>query len=207
MERASTLVPHEPQLLLQPWNERPRSRLSFPSMSERWKFVGEYAHFISFAVVGWIDVFTRADYAEFLLKNLDFCRKNKGLKLYAFVIMPNHVHLVAAAEQGNLGEVMRDFKTYTSKELVKMIAANERESRREWMLRLFKEYGAANPQNVHHQFWQQSNKPILLNTPKKFADSCAYVLQNPLAAGLVTDATAYRWSSANPLVGIDLDEG
>ncbi|HMZ50065.1 MAG TPA: hypothetical protein PL010_13020 [Flavobacteriales bacterium] len=48
-------------------------------MSERWKFVDEYAHFVSFAVVGWIDVFTRADYAEFLLKNLDHCRRNKGL--------------------------------------------------------------------------------------------------------------------------------
>ncbi len=39
-------------------------------MSERWKFVGHYAHFVSFAVVGWIDVFTRAEYAEYLLKDL-----------------------------------------------------------------------------------------------------------------------------------------
>ncbi len=122
-------------------------------MSERWKFVGHYAHFVSFAVVGWVDVFTRAEYAEFLLKNLAYCRKNKGLELYEFVIMPSHVHLIAAAASGNLGEIMRDFKTFTSKELVKLIAANPQESRKEWMLRMFKEHGAANPHNKENQFW------------------------------------------------------
>ena len=88
-------------------------------MSESWKFVGHYAHFVSFSVVGWIDVFTRAEYAEFLVKNLDYCRKNKGLELYEFVIMPNHLHLIAAAKNGDLGGIIRDFKTYTSKELVR----------------------------------------------------------------------------------------
>ncbi len=175
-------------------------------MSERWKFVGHHAHFVSFAVVGWVDVFTRAVYAEFLLKNLAYWRKSKGLVLYEFVIMPSHVHLIAAAANANLGEIMRDFKTYTSKELVKLIAANEQESRKEWMLRLFKEHGAANPLNTHNQFWQQSNKPILLDTPKKFDDCVRYVRENPLVAGLVTDETAYTWSSANPQIGVELDE-
>lgn len=175
-------------------------------MSERWKFVGHHAHFVSFAVVGWVDVFTRAVYAEFLLKNLAYCRKSKGLVLYEFVIMPSHVHLIAAAANANLGEIMRDFKTYSSKELVKLIAANEQESRKEWMLRLFKEHGAANPLNTHNQFWQQSNKPILLDTPKKFDDCVRYVRENPLVAGLVTDETAYTWSSANPQIGVELDE-
>ena len=175
-------------------------------MSERWKFDGHHAHFVSFAVVGWVDVFTRAVYAEFLLKNLAYCRKSKGLVLYEFVIMPSHVHLIAAAADANLGEIMRDFKTYTSKELVKLIAANEQESRKEWMLRLFKEHGAANPLNTHNQFWQQSNKPILLDTPKKFDDCVRYVRENPLVAGLVTDETAYTWSSANPQIGVELDE-
>jgi putative transposase len=175
-------------------------------MSERWKFVGHYAHFVSFAVVGWVDVFTRAVYAEFLVKNLAHCRAQKGLELYEFVIMPNHVHLIAAAKGGNLGDIMRDFKTYTSKELVKMITANPQESRKEWMLRLFKEHGAANPQNTYNQFWQQSNKPIILDTLKKFHNCSRYVRENPLVAGLVTDETAYTWSSANPRIGIELDE-
>ena len=137
-------------------------------MSERYKFVEGHVHLITFAVVGWVDVFTRRAYAEFLLHNWAYCRKNKGLRLYEFVIMPNQLHLIAAAANGSLGEIMRDFKTFTSKELVKLIAANPRESRKDWMLRVFREHGAANPLNVHHQFWQQSNKPITLDKPEKF---------------------------------------
>lgn len=175
-------------------------------MSERWKFVVNHAHFISFAVVGWIDIFTRAEYAEFLLKNLSYCRKNKGLKLFEFVIMPSHVHLIASASEGNLGDIMRDFKTYTSKELVKLITAHPQESRKEWMLKMFQEYGAANTQNTHNQFWQQSNKPIVLDTPAKYSKAVRYVRENPLAAGLVTDATAYKWSSANENIDMELDE-
>ena len=70
---------------------------TFTHMSERYRFVEGHAHFITFAVVGWVDVFTRREYAEFLLQNLAYCRKNKGLRLYEFVIMPNHLHLIAAA--------------------------------------------------------------------------------------------------------------
>lgn len=175
-------------------------------MSEAYKFVEGDAHFITFAVVGWVDVFTRRQYAEFLLENLAYCRKNKGLLLYEFVIMPNHVHFVAAAKEGNLGEVMRDFKTYTSKELVKMIATNPQESRKEWMLRVFHEHGAANPLNVHHQFWQQSNRPIVLDRPERYAQRVQYVRDNPVRAGLVNDAAAYMWSSANEQLGFELDE-
>lgn len=74
------------------------------------------------------------------------------------------------------------------------------------MLELFRVHGAAKPQNTHHQFWQQSNKPIVLDTQKKFAGCCAYVRQNPVAAGLVTDECAYKRSSANPGIEIELDK-
>lgn len=120
--------------------------------------------------------------------------------------MPDHLHLIAAAANGNLGEIMRDFKTFTSKELVKRIAPNPKESRKEWMLRVFREHGAANPQNVHHQFWQQSNHPIVLDKPERFAQRRRYLRKNPLRAGLVNDESAYMWSSANPHLDFEFDE-
>ena len=100
---------------------------------------------------------------------------------------------------------MRDFKTYTSKELVKRIAANPWESRKEWMLRVFREHGAANPQNTNHQFWQQSNRPIMLHTPERYEQRRRYLLANPLRAGLVNDESAYMWSSANPQLDFERD--
>ncbi|MBS1570324.1 MAG: transposase, partial [Bacteroidetes bacterium] len=95
--------------------------------------------------------------------------------------------------------------TYTSKELVKLIAANARESRKEWMLRVFREHGATNPQNVHHQLWQQSNRPIILDKPELFEQKRIYLRENPLRAGLVNDESAYMWSSANPHLDFECD--
>ncbi|MBD0289369.1 MAG: transposase, partial [Flavisolibacter sp.] len=61
--------------------------------------------FITFAVVGWIDVFTRKEYRDIVLDSLRYCQREKGLIL---CLMSNHVHLVAAAKDANLSEVLRD---------------------------------------------------------------------------------------------------
>lgn len=57
-------------------------------------------HFITFTVVGWIDVFTRRKYKDIIIDSLKFCQKEKGLLIYAYVIMSNHIHLIVQAEEG-----------------------------------------------------------------------------------------------------------
>src|ERR1035437_1373279 len=91
-------------------------------------------YFVTLTVTDWIDVFTRRMYNDFIIENLAWCQQNKKLNIYAYVIMTNHIHLVANVTDGSLGDVLRDFKTYTSKEMVKMICNNTQESRREWMV-------------------------------------------------------------------------
>lgn len=79
----------------------------------------EGLYFITFATVEWIDVFTRQEYREILIASLDFCTKEKGLRLFAYVIMSNHLHLIVAAEHGfNLSNIIRDFKKFTSKQIL-----------------------------------------------------------------------------------------
>jgi len=41
-------------------------------------------YLISFAVVGWLDVFIRTEYKDILLESLKFCQKNKGLEIHAW---------------------------------------------------------------------------------------------------------------------------
>jgi len=74
-------------------------------------------HFITFAVVEWLDVFTRKEYRDILLESLRFCQKEKGLLLHGWCIMSNHVHLIASARNENLSDILRDFKKFTSKKL------------------------------------------------------------------------------------------
>jgi putative transposase len=94
-------------------------------------------YFVTLTVTDWIDVFTKRLYNDFIIENLAWCQKHKKLNIYAYVIMTNHIHMVANVTEGSLGDVLGHFKTYTSKEIFKMIANNGQESRRDWMIKAF----------------------------------------------------------------------
>ena len=160
----------------------------------------EAIHFITFAVVGWVDVFTRKDYRDILLDSVRFCQAEKQLAIHAWCIMSNHVHFILSARQGNLSDVVRDFKKFTSQKLVKAIADNKQESRREWMLDIFAKEGESNARNVRCQFWRQDNRPIELYSSKFIFQRMNYIHNNAVEAGLVTQAEHYVYSSAKDYV-------
>ena len=82
----------------------------------------EGIYFVSFAVVEWVDVFTRREYKDIFVESLRFCQDNKQLILYGWCIMTNHVHLIASSGTGTLSDILRDLKKFTSVEIVKAIA-------------------------------------------------------------------------------------
>ncbi len=155
-------------------------------------------YFVTLTVTDWIDVFTRRIYNDFIVENLTWCQQNKGLNIYAYVIMTNHIHMVANVTDGSLGDVLGNFKTYTSKELFKMIKSNKQESRRDWMLNAFERAGKYNPLNVNHQFWQNGNYPVLLYSLPVINQKINYIHDNPVKAGFVGSAHEFWYSSANP---------
>ncbi|KRT14243.1 transposase [Pedobacter ginsenosidimutans] len=181
-------------------------------MSTKYKFHEPTAiYFISFAVVGWIDVFTRTVYRDLLLESLSYCRKEKGLNLHAWIIMSNHVHLIISSKEGYLlPNIMRDLKKYSSYRILKEIRENTMESRKEWMLYLFSKAGQQNSNNKNFQFWRQDNHPIELDPHlNMFEERIDYLHNNPVEAGLVANAADYLYSSAIDYEGgkglIDID--
>ncbi|WP_431291697.1 REP-associated tyrosine transposase [Pedobacter sp. P26] len=174
-------------------------------MSTKYKFHDSTEiYFVSFAVVGWIDVFTRAVYRDILLGSLSYCRKEKGLKLHAWVIMSNHVHLIISSKEGYLlPNIMRDLKKYSAFRILKEIKESTTESRKEWMLYLFSKAGQQNSNNKNFQFWRQDNHPIALDPHlDMFDERINYLHNNPVEAGIVANAADYLYSSA-----IDYEEG
>jgi putative transposase len=153
-------------------------------------------HFVTFSVVEWIDVFTRKLYRDIVLDSLRYCQENKFLLLHSWCIMSNHLHLIASSGNSDLSGILRDFKKFTSKNLVSAIAANPKESRKEWMLRLFREQGEINSRNKDYQFWQQDNHPEELYSPAFIFQKLNYIHNNPVEAGIVDNAWEYRYSSA-----------
>lgn len=166
-------------------------------MSGKYK-VGEDAipHFVTFSVVGWVDVFSREVYKEILVSSLQYCQENKGMCLHAWVIMTNHVHLIISSKGNSLAAIVRDLKKYTSKQIIAAIGRNTKESRREWMLNLFGYAGACNGNNKIYQFWKQDYHPVELNTVEKTEQRFRYLHENPVRSGLVWEPWHYKYSSA-----------
>lgn len=108
-------------------------------MSEKYKIVEEgIPYFVTFTVVKWLDVFTRNEYRDIIIDSLNFCQKNKGLNVYAFCIMTNHIHLIiSSSKNSKLSNIIRDFRGFTSKQLKQMIMESPLESRKDWMLSVF----------------------------------------------------------------------
>lgn len=61
---------------------------------------------------------------------LNYCVAHKGMIVYGYVIMSNHIHLIMQSSEGKLGDVVRDFKKFTAKSILEKIQL-EPESRRE----------------------------------------------------------------------------
>ncbi|WP_281614370.1 transposase [Flammeovirga sp. SubArs3] len=163
----------------------------------------EATYFVSISVVYWIDVFTREEYRNIILDSLKYCQKEKGLNIHAYVIMSNHIHLIISKRLHiNISDILRDFKKYTSKSIIKSIQNNTVESRKEWMLWMFQRAGQKNTRNKKYQFWQQHNHPILLDTSEKLQQRLDYTHDNPIKAGIVQDSKDYLYSSASNYHGM-----
>jgi len=173
-------------------------------MSTAYKFANpDGIYFTSFACVQWVDVFVRRKYSEIILESLEYCQKKKGLVVHAWCIMPSHMHLIISRSQTpTLSDIMRDFKKFTSGEIVRMIKEEAGESRRSWMMWLFSSAGKENPNNINYQFWQQDNHPEELITNRFTLQKLNYLHYNPVEAGFVDKPEDYLLSSARDYAGI-----
>ncbi|MBS1584033.1 MAG: transposase [Bacteroidetes bacterium] len=170
-------------------------------MATRYRFGdGDYAHFVTFAVVNWVDALSRPQYKDILVESIKYCIVNKGLQLHAWVIMNNHVHLIISSEGNKLEDIMRDLKRHTSKELLEAIDNNLQESRRNWMMWLFRSAGIANSNNKNYQFWQQDNHPVQLTNSEIMLQKLNYIHNNPVRAGFVHEPQHYVYSSAGDYI-------
>ena len=172
-------------------------------MSRNYKFHNpKGVYFVSFAVVEWINVFTRNQYKKILLNSLEFCQKNKGLEVFAWCIMTNHVHLVFRVSGSESPQnVLGDLKKFTSREIINTIKENSRESRKEWMLEIFKSAGSRTSNTTDHQFWRHDNKPIELWSNKVINEKINYIHQTPVKEGFVRNPEDYLYSSARDYAG------
>ena len=119
--------------------------------------------------------------------------------LYGYVIMSNHIHLVLQSSEGNLSDLIRDFKKFIAAKVLEKIQI-EPESRRDWMLERFKLATESHSRNKNYQFWQYGNHPEEIYTNKFMWSKLDYIHLNPVRAGIVEKASHYVYSSASNYV-------
>lgn len=169
----------------------------FHCVSRKYKFHDQSKlYFVSFATVHWIDIFVRPEYTEILLDSLRYCQKEKGLEVYAWCILPSHVHLIIGTIDKPMQDILRDLKSFTSGKLREAIQTNPKESRREWIIWMMERAGNRNGNNKGWQLWQQHNQPIELSDNVLLDQKLDYLHMNPVVSGFVSEPEHWNWSSA-----------
>ena len=165
-------------------------------MSERYKFIDEQGmYFVTLATVGWVDLFTRPELKHVVVDSLRYCQKEKGLIIHAWCLMPSHLHMIVSTKQEKLSDIMRDFKKFTAKELIKTMERIN-ESRKDWILELFGEVADHLKRVSNYKVWQDGNHPELLYSAKFTKQKLDYIHDNPVADEMVDEPEEYRYSSA-----------
>ena len=159
-------------------------------------------YFLTCATVEWIDVFTKRKYKEVFTHSVNYCIENKGLIVHGWVLMSNHFHFIARAEDGfKLSGILRDMKKHITKEIVEMVKS-EPESRSDWLLDEMKKAGASNSKKQTYQLWRNDNHPIHLFKAQIIEQKLNYIHFNPVEEGIVDYPEEYSYSSAKDYKGM-----
>jgi len=153
-------------------------------------------YFITCTTVEWIPIFTRKPYFDILINTFNYCRENKGLKIFAYVILDNHFHLVAGG--GNLSKIIKEFKSYTARNIIQQAKAEGKD----WLLSQLKYHKLEHKIESNHQVWQEGFHPEMITSEEMLAQKIEYSHYNPVKIGVVDKAEDWLYSSARNYLGL-----
>ncbi len=152
-------------------------------------------HFITVTVLHWIPVFTRPDTVELLFDSLRHLIVD-GLKVYAYVILENHLHLIVQSQQ--LDKDIARFKSYTARQIIQYLDKNNVRP----ILEQLAFYKKAHKGDRAYQFWQEGVHPEWIQNEAMMRQKVEYIHQNPVKRGYVDNAEHWRYSSARDYMGL-----
>ena len=159
-------------------------------------------YFLTLTVIDWVDLFTRKEFYLILCDSLNYCIENKNLEIFSYVIMSNHVHLVARVNPPNkMSELLRDFKKFTNKKIIKEFDYIK-ESRKEWLLNKFSFEARRTQRAKNFKIWKDDNHAIEICPYIDIEQKINYIHENPVKAMIVRNSEEYIFSSAGDYTNI-----
>jgi REP element-mobilizing transposase RayT len=170
---------------------------------DSYKFIdGTYTYFVTFTVVDWLPIFINPEPIEIINNSLHFCFANRQLRIHAYVIMPNHIHLIISDENYDnerLGKTLVDFRKFTGHKLADYIDAKVSES-------LAHSISEHKRTDRIHQIWKPGCHAEALSTEKFLIQKVNYIHENPVRKGFVKLLEHWRHSSAGYWINGDIPE-
>src|SRR5688500_16496024 len=80
-----------------------------------------HLYFITASVVEWKHLFGKPEYAKIVLDSLEWLQQQNRISLFAFVLMPSHLHAILKPEKDTNGEVLQQFGSFTAHEILKRL--------------------------------------------------------------------------------------
>ena len=112
-----------------------------------------HPHFITCTILHWIPIFTRVESTDIIFDSLKYLQQTDNLKIYAFVILENHLHVVASSD--DIAKSMKKFKAHTAKEILKLLQRENVTT----ILEQLAFYKKAHKGDRAYQFWQEGAHP------------------------------------------------
>lgn len=160
---------------------------------DRYKLVnGVYVYFVTFTVIDWLPVFINPEPTQILVDSLKYCIDEKGLRINAYVIMPNHLHMIVFDEKFDnerLGQTLVDFRKFTGRKLASFIDNKLPES----FAAMIRSKALTDRER---QVWQPGWHAEGLLSEKFWNQKMNYIHENPVRKGLVRLPEQWRYSSA-----------
>lgn len=166
-----------------------------------------FPYFLTSSIVEGIPLFAHPEIAQFILEGFHFLQESRNVEIYAYVIMENHIHLIAQNE--NLSRSFQRFKSFTARQIVDYL--KERNQKR--ILSQLSGAKLRHKDQSQHQVWQEGFHPKQITTPEMMVQKIDYIHNNPVKRGYVDVPEHWRYSSArnyldeDSLMSITLYEG
>ena len=162
----------------------------------RWKadFNPESLYFVTTTAVRKAHIFRRDVMKRILIDSLSYMRTQRWTELYAFVVMPNHLHFIARCLPDHpLADVLRDFKKHTAKQTIRQYQAEGNQK-----VLAFLAEAVPRPQKQRYKVWDDDYDAKEVFTPEFLKQKMDYIHNNPLQPHwcLAERAEEYPWSSA-----------
>jgi len=166
-------------------------------MSEKFKtYDKEKAYFVTFTIVNWLEILRDDTYKMILVDAINYYKSNRGLLVYAYCIMHNHVHLIIQSNGSEMvSEVLRDLKKQTSKQITKKII-DENDAEKLKILEVFRKEGLRLKRIKFYKVWKDGNKPLMIMNSSMLWRIIHYIHNNPVERSLTEKPEDYLFCSA-----------